>query len=800
MFKLLNSAIKDNSSNKDLSYGIVLFILGVVVGAWYVFGVHSSGGGGFYEATTDPYKGKLVGAAIGAVFPYGIFYGAVFALSYGIFRLGMGRFFTILCAIGFMVSALHLYNLVPSVIRGYGKVPFFMFGIFMMGLLVKFHLKRNQLFVLTAVSGLILGIGYRWIREDIVLIVLPFILAICIFQPGSLLGNIKKNILASFVFIFCFLIFAYPVLNKSTSSSSMISVVAGFTIPFDEKLGVNRPAYDWGYMFLDEYGYAISNAQPNVSDSHYVSTIVKNYPADILIRAYASVLKILDLPFAYQEAPVGINNNLIKAIYEGKGTLLGSFAGYGLIIAMIALLMISSNSIRQAIFCFLLILYFAGYPAIQFFGKHYFYMEFISWWLLGFIAHQIYIFSKRGINFNTKNDLSRRMHYRQHFKDVSISNIIIFSVIFFMLLAVPITALRKYQSNHLQNIFQKYDNAALQPLKMLKDPYRSNDILIHALGGFVPAKKGLAVEYLVAEFSGEKCSYATIWPVFRYERAPVSGRPDFSRTMRVDIENNSVKNTKVFFPLLAHEINDSPYLKGIRFKGLVLPRQQAACLRGLSRVKSSELLLNGQGTPITLTLSPSWQQEIRYQKLSVWQTSVTHTLPARLPDATVSELLHQNIMPIRPDDISYWGNTIKFKEQVWIVKGYASSQKDPYDQPLLDRTASQFATTLFAEVNISQIDTEILRTKPIFLRKGNHLIAQGKLNVGGMTLGLIKDGQSYGYVNVTERGDFSAIIAVPEDGAYTIGILNRLSGYDSMENNFHLTKFGLTEDFDILKN
>ena len=90
MFKLLNSAIKDNSSNKDLSYGIVLFILGVVVGAWRVFGVRSSGGGGLYEATTDPYKGKLVWAAVGAVLPYGLFIGAVFGYSYGIFRLGMG--------------------------------------------------------------------------------------------------------------------------------------------------------------------------------------------------------------------------------------------------------------------------------------------------------------------------------------------------------------------------------------------------------------------------------------------------------------------------------------------------------------------------------------------------------------------------------------------------------------------------------------------------------------------------------------------------------------------------------------
>jgi len=800
MFKALHSSIKENSSSKDLSCGIALFILGVFIGAWYVFEIHSNGGGGFYEATTDPYKGKLVGAAIGAVFPYGIFYGTVFALSYGIFRLGIGRFFAILCAIGFMVSALHLYNLVPSVMRGYGKVPFFMFGIFMMGLLVKFQLKRNQLFILTAVSGLILGIGYRWIREDIALIVLPFVLALYIFQPGSFLSNIKKNVFASVVFIFCFLMFAYPVLNKSTSSSSMISVFAGFTIPFDEKLGVSRPAYDWGYMFLDEYGYAMSNAQPNVSDSYYVSSIVKNYPADILIRAYASVLKILDLPFSYQEAPVGINNNLIKAIYEAKGTLLGSFAGYGLIIAIIALLMISSRSLRQAIFCLLSILYFAGYPAIQFFGKHYFYLEFISWWLLGFILHQIYIFFRQRRNVNTTKDLSGWLYYRHQFKDIFISNTVIFSVIFFMLLAAPTLALRKYQSNHLQDIFEKYDNAVLHPLQMVKEPNGSNNILISALGGFVPVNKGLAVEYLVAEFSAEKCSYDTIWPVIRYERSPVSGRPDFSRTMRVDIDNNPAKNTKVFFPLLAHEINDSPYLKGIHFKGLVLPRQQATCLDGLYRVQSPELLLKGQITPITLTLSPSWEQETRYQELSAWETSSIHTLPALLADNIVNELMGQNIMPIRPDNISYWGNTIKFKEQEWIVKGYASSQKDPYDYPLLDRTSSQFATTLFAEVNISQIDTEILRTKLIFLRKGTHLIVQGRLNVGGITFGLLKDGQSYGYVNVTERGNFSVIITVPEDGAYTIGILNRFSGYDSMENNFHLTKFGFTEDFDILKN
>ena len=69
------------------------------------------------------------------------------------------------------------------------------------------------------------------------------------------------------------------------------------------------------------------------------------------------------------------------------------------------------------------------------------------------------------------------------------------------------------------------------------------------------------------------------------------------------------------------------------------------------------------------------------------------------------------------------------------------------------------------------------------------LVAMGIVHEGGVTIGLLRNDQWAGLVNVTSPGEFMAIIEPPGRGQYDVVVANDLTG-PSLDNDVVITRIG----------
>src|SRR5262249_19567830 len=150
--------------------------------------------------------------------------------------------------------------------------------------------------------------------------------------------------------------------------------------------------YEWGHAYLDGYASALVNSFTLREHGHpvaylskeydagmaaYLLQIARHWPADMLVRAYASVLRVVDVPFhvgTYTAVvPYGLANPRLISAYKNT-TQLNALAGLGVVSVALALTIISSRSVRAAVVLLALLIYFAGYPALQFQIRHFFHL------------------------------------------------------------------------------------------------------------------------------------------------------------------------------------------------------------------------------------------------------------------------------------------------------------------------------------------------------------------------------------------------------------------------------------------
>jgi hypothetical protein len=84
----------------------------------------------------------------------------------------------------------------------------------------------------------------------------------------------------------------------------------------------------------------------------------------------------------------------------------------------------------------------------------------------------------------------------------------------------------------------------------------------------------------------------------------------------------------------------------------------------------------------------------------------------------------------------------------------------------------------------------LVRFKPMAIAKGAMLLAQGRLEEGGLGIGFLKDGGGHGMVVVTQPGEFIAALEASEDGSYAPVIINATKR-DRDRNRFVIRRFGI---------
>ncbi len=783
---LLQQVIRENLF--DIWLFLILFGIADIIGTLYVFFVKSNNIGLFYAATTG--SSIPLRSFWNPLNPYGILFGLVIGLVYLVFRLGMGRLLSFIFAIAFMVSSNHLHNLIPSIFRDYAKAPFILSVVLIIGLMVKLPLNKTRLFFLSIIGGIIIGFGY-WIRQDLIVFIPPVIISLLFFLPVRLFADIKIKLMSVGLFITFFLLLALPKLDQSVSSGSY-RTVGGFMSPLNARLGVSNPPYDWGYIFSDEfiwadsyanakadnpdYSYAYTGTEYGRIGSGFIKKIAVNFPADILIRAYGSVLKVLELPFTYVEAPIGLHNSFIQKTYSQRELLLNFLHGWGLFLAIVALLIVSVHSFRQSMFCLLILFYLGGYPMLQFQGRHYFHLEFISLWFLGFIIQSCVTFVRHKI-------LKRSAGSRLSMSFI-LYRTLLFSAVSSGIVLIPYFTLGQYQKFKVSKLFEAYYNADIEQVPLSRVMLANNTVLLTNPQLFKPPViDSVSSNLLVADFCAKGCGDETVMPVLRYERYPFSGRPDFSRSMSINLDNQGNGSKRLYFPAIASKEES---LGSNYFKGIELSREQVSCLRGLYRVKDTRKL----EILSTVILAESRNYDEFRQTLTAWKKDRIYTIPENLPPKLANELLTHSFISLAPDDISFCAENVHFASGKCIIKGYAQPQKDPYNYPLSGRSESSISNILFADISIAVVDSDLLKTKNVLLKKGDFFVAQGELFSGGLTFGLIRNNQSAGSVRITDQGKFTVLLKVPADGLYSLGLANYLDGYTSLENRIKINKSG----------
>lgn len=545
-----------------------------------------------YLQYTVGWSWRILGISWSGMGPlFGLFFGTVTVLAYGIFRIGMGPWLAVVCVMGFATSSLQLLNL-PH-LRDYSKAPFTLALVLILGWMVTRPLRRSTVLLLAAAYGAVLGFGYGF-RTDL-LINLP-VMAVVLF--GFLDGGISKNLVlkatATALFVGTFAVVSWPITSAVYKKGGCQWHVAllGLQSPFDARLRLSPAPYEFGYAYAD--GYVIRGVQGfahrldpaaaipqycsheyDVESGRLLSTIVTTFPGDFVTRAYASTLQIVELPFvklvpAAQEWAAGV--------FSFRSALLQPRHSWGALLAAASVLLAAVASLRLGLFLLFFLGYFGGYPAVQFQERHFFHLEFIGWWAIGFVVQQglggalAVIGGRRDLGLTVRRLVTCAAV-------IAMLSIAVFGTL--------VVAARWYQGRQVRQLFATYVAA---PKALVANP-------LEPLAGIAPEDWPQFIEVGLDESTcGPRPSVT-----FMYDRS--NPDHDFTRTVAIERRSTVAGPTRVFLPVFE------------RFTGVAISDSTPGCLIGVSRftdLPSQRLLLG-------VVLPPDWESLPMYQRLSRWE-------------------------------------------------------------------------------------------------------------------------------------------------------------------------------------
>jgi len=555
-----------------------LYLLTAVALAWRALGVSWSG------------LGPLLG----------MFFGSTIVATYAIFRLGMGRLLSLAGAAALTVSAVHLQNL-PH-LRDYAKAPFTLVLFALVGLLVARPVTWRRLLIVAAAYGATLGIGYGF-RTDFLIDVPLFPIVVLAFLPGRLTDNLLAKLSAIAVCAATFVAVGWPILTtvQQRGGCQWHAVLLGLTDGPTDALMISRGPYSFGHEFSDDYVYASASAyavraEPGIGHveycSHeydritgrYVLELARVFPGDFLTRAFASVIQIVQLPFRWFDQPLP---GWWTALYAARRLVLRPLRGWGVLPVAVTLLGLMAAAPRLGFFALFFLLYVGGYPALQFDVRHYFHLEFMTWWAIGFVAQQVLVHrrSSEGGWRTTFAQIRERYEWRRATR--------VLAAVALCLLGALWLA-RGYQQLRVTRLFREYIAAPHEAVRIADvNTGTVNPVALRRRADLDPMPAAM----LEIDFDRAQCSTQSA-VVTRY-RAPFD---EFGR--HVDAGDDSTTGmTRVLQPVFGG------------FEGLVFDHVNPRCVNGVYRLSAPERI------PLLLSarLADGWERRRLYETLAPWR-------------------------------------------------------------------------------------------------------------------------------------------------------------------------------------
>lgn len=557
-----------------------------------------------YLMTAVAWQWRWSGVSWRALMPlFGIAYALTLCACYGLFRQVAGPGLALAGVAPLAVSA-HQLGFLPQ-LRDYAKAPFMLLLILIGARLVAPPLDRRRALGFAVVFGVVLGIGLGF-RNDLMINIPPFIAAVCFLLPGRWREHVTLKAGCLALALVTFVVSAWPILSAYRSGSNTGHVaVLGLMSTFDTPLGVTRPVYSLGPHYLDSYGAAVINEYSRLRHGAFVEfvspeydaaavsligDVTRHWPADIVVRGLASTRRVLQLPFTVgtltPQVPHGLTARWATGFYQLQQTGLEMLAPIGPWAVLLAVLVAGAASPRAGIALGLLLLYYAGYPAVQFSVRHYFHLEFIAWWALVLLVAR----APRVPSMT-----------RASLRPAAVTAAVLIAVV-----AIPLGISRMYQQRHVAGLVDGYLQAPRTALDVSRVAVDGGMMRVEPAGLWEGhrAADPIDVRYLAFEFSRERCPVAELPMTVNYQSRNEAN--DFTYTTRIGISSSGP--TWRLLPA---------YHTGYwsHFTGVTVPAADSDCLKTVARVDD----LSRVPVLLDLELAPGWKntslfQAIRYDQ------------------------------------------------------------------------------------------------------------------------------------------------------------------------------------------
>ena len=455
------------------------------------------------------------------------------------------------------------------------------------------------------------------------------------------------------------------------------------------------------------------------------------------MRGWASVLKILDLP--YWDAQFGRSlGDVERALTSGvlqrplylRGLLLAPLNGLGPLLFSGVVLALSASSVRLALACFAIVCFFAGYPAIQFQQRHVFHLELIPLWLLALMVAGI--FSWVGSVRTSGIDLSRATMTRLAARVVGVA------LMLSLIVVAPLYALRARQDVTVTALLDQYTAADRESLPLTPDSTDKGVVRIGADGLLEHATvaRSTVSEMLVTRISTDTCDFDAVPLTFRYiATAPDS---DFTRTITVQLPSDAGRHVDAYMPMYFTGMNNpQPHL--LRFGGLEVPETRQACVSRFDRLRRPEafpLLFDVQ-------LTDRWRELPKYQRRE----------PLEPAEAVMSYAFPTEMAVPRS-----------------LVRGLRDTVLEGNKVDYLDPTASIQGGLRVDGRSLAGI--YIASWTEVSLAAGEFLFAEGSIRVGAISFGLADETGWVAMTRIVTPGRFRVYLQPPRLGRFTAAVIN----------------------------
>ena len=717
---------------------------------------------------------------------YALFYGITVLLAFAIFRQGMRPIAAGLCAGAIAISTLNLNNL-PH-LRDYGKAPFILaLALVAIRLVVPAFTTRRTLW-LALLAGLLTGIGVGF-RNDLLVAIPAFVAVFAVFLPLGWREKVAVRALAIAMYGGGVMLAMYPMWSTYTTgggNSTQHLVLLGLTPAFSHDLGVdNSRLYEWGFEYRDELALAMID---NYADrrlgehtflrmygpgydragSRYLGDVARAFPADLLARVYASAVGVMSLPHsttssalmapAFAPAP-------LQRVYASREWALRALGPYWPWTFAITFVVLSLASVRLGLFAALFILYVSGYPALQFQERHFFHLEFVGWLAFGFTASLAARTAGALTSSARRSTFLKEMHPDAGWPRAA-GMAIGLSCVLIAIVVAPLSVLRKYQQDHVRRMLHAIVAAPREDLAAVRVSTTTGGVRFEspslALG--FPAGDGVHAAYVAAELGGAGCDALKLEVTERYTASQRSY--DFTHTVTVPTPLSD-RPAQIFFPAyFRHPDAGDSFAERFAFAGLEVPASAAGCVIRLSRVQD----LSQVPLLLDLQLRPDWDKVTPYATIAGVEARINppevYAFPVDLPRSIVKRALTARAVPFQPADISKQSKTFTMLEHEWRVAGVGG-------------VGGRGPLLYLVEMKARHLDT------------GSFVIAEGRIDKGGATFGLVRNDEWTTQVQVTQTGAFSVVIKVPDAGDYKVVLANNLLGMSSWNTRLVVTRAGL---------